>query len=109
MLIQLGKESMLPTDVGDNFKNLASTNFFFLYLQVLITKFVSGILSQLVTGPKMLSEGRTVYRKLFRNDHDSAQKTKDFTSDYFSTGPDISWFADVLKKHADAQFLAKSN
>ena len=42
----------------------------------------------------------------FRNDHDSAQKTKDFATDYFSSGPDISWFADVLKKHADAQFLA---
>ena len=49
------------------------------------------------------------YGELLRNDHASVQKTKDFTSDYFSTGPDISWFADVLKKHADAQFLAKSN
>ena len=43
---------------------------------------------------------------VLRNDHDSAQKTKDFATDYFSSGPDISWFADVLKKHADAQFLA---
>ena len=93
-------------NVGDNLKILAPKNKIRLE-----TPFTAGDRSQngwrpLATGhrSKDINKG-----KLLRNDHDSAQKTKDFTSDYFSTGPDISWFADVLKKHADAQFLAKSN